>query len=51
MTQTFDEQDQVWNFGHCILGFIWDLYIVIWDFSDFTLEREKPGKQLSFLHI
>jgi len=41
MTQTFDETAkspglEFWSF---ILRFVWNLNIVIWDFSDAALER------------
>ena len=29
------------QFGHCILGIIWNLSFVIWDLKEFFLERNR----------
>jgi hypothetical protein len=31
---------RVWNLGHCILRFVWNLSFVIWDLIGCFLEKE-----------
>jgi hypothetical protein len=42
---------QVWNFGHCILRFVWDLGFVIWDLTGCFWEWENQENLSKFFKL
>jgi len=44
-TLNFKKGENVWNLGHCILRFIWNLGFVIWNLIDLILEVFKSANR------